>query len=151
MCDAQMHKKQLTQVLEEVNPKYKSLMQLDASLLERLTSNTGDLLEDEELVTVLANTKAKADEIRSNFQEEPTLCSEIYATEFESRDEAVLEQERDFIVQYHSAIITAVKLGIDTILRKWERKKLMVKSIDTDLSSNENSDNVLSNKCLTSL
>ena len=89
MFDAQMHKKHLTQVLEEVNSKYKSLMQLDASLLERLTSNTGDLLEDEEFVALLANTKAKADETRSNFQEEPTLLSEIYATEFESRDEAV--------------------------------------------------------------
>jgi len=54
---------QLNQVLEEVNSNTKSLMQLDASLLERLTSNTGDLLEDEELIAVLANTKAKAAEV----------------------------------------------------------------------------------------
>jgi len=54
---------QLNQVLEEVNNNTKSLMQLDASLLERLTSNTGDLLEDEELIAVLANTKAKAAEV----------------------------------------------------------------------------------------
>lgn len=70
---------QLTQVLEEVNANTKSLMQLDASLLERLTSNSGDLLEDEELIAVLANTKAKAaevnlklvaaDETRSNIAE----------------------------------------------------------------------------------
>lgn len=33
------------QVLEEVNSNRKALMQLDASLLERLTSNTGNLLE----------------------------------------------------------------------------------------------------------
>ena len=50
---------QLTQVLEEVNSNTKSLMQLDASLLERLTSNSRDLLEDEELIAVLANTKQK--------------------------------------------------------------------------------------------
>ncbi|EJK46835.1 hypothetical protein THAOC_34479 [Thalassiosira oceanica] len=56
---------QLTQVLEEVNSNTKSLMLLDASLLERLTSNTGDLLDDEELVTVLANTKAKAAEVNA--------------------------------------------------------------------------------------
>merc|ERR1719253_1274035 len=56
---------QLTQVLEEVNSNTKSLMLLDASLLERLTSNTGDLLEDEELVSVLANTKAKAAEVNA--------------------------------------------------------------------------------------
>lgn len=56
---------QLTQVLEEVNANTKSLMQLDASLLERLTSNSGDLLEDEELIAVLANTKAKAAEVNA--------------------------------------------------------------------------------------
>lgn len=56
---------QLTQVLEEVNANTKSLMQLDASLLERLTSNSGDLLEDEQLVSVLAGTKAKAAEVNA--------------------------------------------------------------------------------------
>ncbi|GMH89960.1 hypothetical protein TrVE_jg7050 [Triparma verrucosa] len=56
---------QLNQVLEEVNNNTKSLMQLDASLLERLTSNSGDLLEDEELIAVLANTKAKAAEVNA--------------------------------------------------------------------------------------
>jgi len=40
-------------------------MQLDASLLERLTSNSGDLLEDEELIAVLANTKQKAAEVNA--------------------------------------------------------------------------------------
>ena len=56
---------QLTQVLEEVNSNTKSLMQLDASLLERLTSNSRDLLEDEELIAVLANTKSKAAEVNA--------------------------------------------------------------------------------------
>jgi dynein heavy chain len=54
---------QLNDVLEEVNMNTKALMALDASLLERLTSNTGNLLEDEELIGVLANTKAKAAEV----------------------------------------------------------------------------------------
>jgi dynein heavy chain len=49
----------LTQVLEEVNANTKALLQLDALLLERLTSKAGNLLDDEELVDVLANTKAK--------------------------------------------------------------------------------------------
>jgi dynein heavy chain, axonemal len=56
---------QLNDVLEEVNMNTKSLMALDASLLERLTSNTGNLLEDEELISVLANTKAKAAEVNA--------------------------------------------------------------------------------------
>ncbi|KAH8056491.1 dynein light chain binding protein [Aureococcus anophagefferens] len=54
---------QLSLVLQEVNSNTKSLLALDASLLERLTSNTGNLLEDEELIDVLASTKAKAQEV----------------------------------------------------------------------------------------
>lgn len=54
---------QLNAVLEEVNSNTKALLQLDASLLERLTSNTGNLLEDDELVGVLSMTKAKAAEV----------------------------------------------------------------------------------------
>merc|ERR1712054_553457 len=41
----------------------KALAQLDASLLHRLTSGSGNLLDDEELIGVLANTKAKAAEV----------------------------------------------------------------------------------------
>ncbi|KAJ0399007.1 hypothetical protein P43SY_008327 [Pythium insidiosum] len=55
---------QLAQVLEDVNLNTKALLALDASLLERLTSNTGNLLEDEELIGVLANTKEKAAEVK---------------------------------------------------------------------------------------
>ncbi|KAJ8600462.1 hypothetical protein CTAYLR_001460 [Chrysophaeum taylorii] len=54
---------QLSLVLQEVNSNTKALLALDASLLERLTSNTGNLLEDEELIDVLASTKAKAQEV----------------------------------------------------------------------------------------
>jgi len=54
---------QLSEVLEEVNSATKLLMELDASLLQRLTSGSGNLLEDEELIGVLANTKAKAAEV----------------------------------------------------------------------------------------
>lgn len=63
--EQQALEEQLNQVLEEVNANTKSLMQLDASLLERLTSNSGDLLEDEELISVLANTKSKAAEVNA--------------------------------------------------------------------------------------
>ena len=54
----------LNQVLEEVNANTKALLSLDALLLERLTSNTGNLLDDAELIGVLANTKAKAAEVK---------------------------------------------------------------------------------------
>lgn len=51
-------------MLEEVNSNTKALLQLDAQLLERLTSNSGNLLDDDELVDVLASTKAKAAEVK---------------------------------------------------------------------------------------
>jgi len=54
----------LSQVLAEVNDNTKALLQLDAQLLERLTSNTGNLLDDDELVDVLASTKTKAAEVK---------------------------------------------------------------------------------------
>ena len=55
---------QLNQVLEDMNSNTKALQALDASLLERLTSNDGNLLDDEELIGVLGNTKAKAAEVK---------------------------------------------------------------------------------------
>ena len=56
--------KLLQQVLSEANSNTKALLELDASLLQRLASNTGNLLDDEELVDVLASTKAKAAEVK---------------------------------------------------------------------------------------
>merc|ERR1719450_1628558 len=56
---------QLAQVLEEVNSNTKALMQLDAILLQKLTSNSGSLLEDETLIGTLAETKSKAAEVNS--------------------------------------------------------------------------------------
>jgi dynein heavy chain len=74
---------QLTQVLEEVNANTKALMQLDASLLERLTSNSGNLLEDEELITVLANTKQKAAEVNQKL----TAAAETKTSISEKREQ----------------------------------------------------------------
>lgn len=54
----------LKSVLEEVNGNTKSLVRLDQMLLERLTENTGNLLDDEELITVLADTKLKSTDVK---------------------------------------------------------------------------------------
>jgi len=54
----------LNKVLEEVNSNTKALLLLDAQLLERLSANSGNLLDDEELIDVLAGTKQKAAEVK---------------------------------------------------------------------------------------
>ena len=54
---------QLNAVLEAVRMNKKSLIQLDALLLQRLSENDGNLLEDLELIQVLAETKKKANEV----------------------------------------------------------------------------------------
>jgi len=54
----------LKNVLEEVTGNTKSLLKLDQMLLERLSENTGNLLDDEELIGVLADTKSKATDVK---------------------------------------------------------------------------------------
>jgi dynein heavy chain len=55
---------QLNQVLSDVVTNTKSLLMLDATLLERLTANTGNLLDDDRLIGVLNETKSKAKEVQ---------------------------------------------------------------------------------------
>lgn len=54
---------QLLRVQSELNTNTKALIALDALLLDRLSANTGNLLDDLELITVLASTKVKATEV----------------------------------------------------------------------------------------
>lgn len=54
----------LKNVLEEVTGNTKALLRLDQMLLERLSENTGNLLDDEELITVLADTKSKSTDVK---------------------------------------------------------------------------------------
>ena len=54
----------LKNVLEEVTNNTKSLLNLDKMLLERLSENTGNLLDDEELIGVLADTKSKSTDVK---------------------------------------------------------------------------------------
>ena len=54
---------------EDVTNNTKSLQLLDKQLLERLSNSQGNLLEDTELIEVLANTKAKAKEVEGKLKE----------------------------------------------------------------------------------
>jgi len=59
----------LNQLIEEVTQNTKSLQILDAQLLDRLSNSEGNLLDDVELIEVLANTKAKAKEVEQKLKD----------------------------------------------------------------------------------
>merc|ERR1719160_397822 len=59
----------LAALKEEVTANTKSLKMLDDQLLFRLSNSTGNLLDDVELIDVLANTKAKAKEVEQKLQD----------------------------------------------------------------------------------
>jgi dynein heavy chain len=59
---------QLQDVLTECNANTKTLQSLDALLLERLSSGSGNLLDDAELISVLRNTQQKAADVKKALQ-----------------------------------------------------------------------------------
>ena len=59
---------QRQKLIEEVNMNTISLQTLDKQLLERLSASQGDLLEDIELIGVLADTKKKAKEVKEKIE-----------------------------------------------------------------------------------
>merc|ERR1719473_1822193 len=54
-----------------------TLKGLEQQLLERLSNSTGNLLDDTELIEVLANTKAKAKEVEGKLREADERTIEI--------------------------------------------------------------------------
>merc|ERR1712048_1458676 len=62
---------------EDVTNNTKSLQLLDKQLLDRLSNSQGNLLEDTELIEVLANTKAKAKEVEGKLAEAKERTIEI--------------------------------------------------------------------------
>ena len=106
---------QLNGVLEEVNSNTKALMALDASLLERLTSNTGNLLEDEELIGVLANTKAKAAEVNTKL----TAAAETKASIAEKREQFRPVATRGSVLYFAIVEMSGVNVMYQTSLTQF--------------------------------
>jgi dynein heavy chain len=67
----------LEALMEEVTNNVKTLQLLDKQLLDRLSNSTGNLLDDVELIEVLANTKAKAKEVEQKLADAAEKQTEI--------------------------------------------------------------------------
>jgi dynein heavy chain len=67
----------LAALKEEATTNTKSLQLLGKQLLERLSNASGNLLDDTDLIEVLANTKAKAKEVEAKLEEAKERTIEI--------------------------------------------------------------------------
>ncbi|GBG28853.1 Dynein heavy chain 5, axonemal [Hondaea fermentalgiana] len=74
---------QLTEVLASVTSNTRRLHVLNEELLERLTENSGNLLDDDALVSVLAGTKRAATEVNEKLQ----TAAETRASILEKREQ----------------------------------------------------------------
>merc|ERR1711988_742721 len=106
---------QLNSVLEEVNSNTKALLALDASLLQRLTSNKGNLLQDEELIGVLANTKAKAAEVNNKL----TAAAETKASIAEKREQFRPVATRGSVMYFSIVEMSGVNVMYQTSLTQF--------------------------------
>lgn len=106
---------QLNGVLEEVNSNTKALLGLDASLLERLSANAGNLLEDDELVGVLSLTKAKAAEVKLKL----TAAAETKLTISEKREQFRPVATRGSVLYFSIVEMSGVNVMYQTSLAQF--------------------------------
>eukprot|EP01041_Mallomonas_annulata_P002980 gene2980-5847_t len=115
---------QLTNVLEEVTTNTKALLRFDQMLLERLSENTGNLLDDEELITVLADTKTKSTEVK----EKLIAAAEMRRTINEKREQYRPVATRGSVLYFSVVDMSHVNCMYQTSLDQFQ--KLFDKSMD---------------------
>ena len=115
---------QLNNVLEEVTNNTKSLLRLDELLLERLSANTGNLLEDEELIGVLADTKAKATEVNDKL----VAAAETRTSINEKREQYRPVATRGSVLYFAIVDMSLVNVMYQTSLSQFQ--ELFNKSMD---------------------
>eukprot|EP00928_Gymnodinium_smaydae_P031101 TRINITY_DN22944_c0_g4_i1.p1 TRINITY_DN22944_c0_g4~~TRINITY_DN22944_c0_g4_i1.p1 ORF type:complete len:1938 (-),score=445.97 TRINITY_DN22944_c0_g4_i1:215-5482(-) len=100
---------------EDVTNNTKSLQLLDKQLLERLSNSQGNLLEDTELIEVLANTKAKAKEVEGKLKEADERKIEIN----EKREQYRPVATRGSIMYFNMVDMTNVVNPITAQMSGW--------------------------------
>jgi len=121
---------QLNIVVEQVTQNTKTLLKLDADLLQRLTSSDGNLLDDDELVGVLKNVKDTAEDVKKKL---------ILATDTKTAIESKREQYRPVAtrgaVLYFSIVdMSNVNVMYQTSLKQFQA--LFQQSFDEAETSN---------------
>eukprot|EP00928_Gymnodinium_smaydae_P031098 TRINITY_DN22944_c0_g2_i2.p1 TRINITY_DN22944_c0_g2~~TRINITY_DN22944_c0_g2_i2.p1 ORF type:complete len:3465 (-),score=972.42 TRINITY_DN22944_c0_g2_i2:18-9410(-) len=100
---------------EDVTNNTKALQLLDRQLLERLSNSQGNLLEDTELIEVLANTKAKAKEVEGKLRESDERKAEIN----EKREQFRPVATRGSIMYFNMVDMTSVVNPITAQYSGW--------------------------------
>ncbi|CDJ43280.1 hypothetical protein ETH_00008820 [Eimeria tenella] len=89
----------LNQLLESLTANTKALKELDSQLLDRLSHSSGNLLDDLELIEVLANTKAKAKEVEKKLKDAQEKKAEMYNKALRRHCSVQINEKRE---QYRS-------------------------------------------------
>jgi dynein heavy chain len=120
----------LKNVLEEVTNNTKALVRLDQLLLVRLTENTGNLLDDEELIIVLADTKSKATDVKEKLNSAAEMRKNIN----EKREQFRPVATRGSVVYFTIVDMSQVNCMYQTSLDQFQH--LFDKSMDVAEKAN---------------
>ena len=115
---------QKIKLMEEVNSYKKKIKQLEDDLLWRLSNSKGDLLDDPELIDVLANTKATSQEVG----EKLVVASETNARITEACEEYRPVAHRASLMYFLIAEFAVVNVMYQTSLKQFDELYLL--SID---------------------
>ena len=118
---------QLQDVLTECNANTKTLQSLDALLLERLSSGSGNLLDDAELIGVLRDTQQKAADVKKALQ----TAVETRESINEKREQFRPVAARGSIIYFAIIDVSRINVMYQTSLKQF--LDLFLKSMQNEL------------------
>jgi len=131
----------LNTLLTDVNQNKKDLQRLDANLLHHLTTSTGNLLDDTELMEVLNKTKQQSKDVAIKLKDAESKTKEINEKREQYRSVAVRGSALYFTMievsevnwMYNSSLEQFLKLFMDSIENS-EKAQLPSKRVENIIS-----------------